>query len=510
MPLPKQNAAWPLHTPQSEKVAEWSAWYSGDPTALQTFYGPRSGGAQPHPSQLRGGLVGKIARWWWGQPTPAGEQRAKLHVPLAADICGTSADLLFSEPVRLRSDNNRVALALADLQKNGLDARLHEGAEVQAALGGVYLRTVWDETIAPMPWTEVAHPDGAVPEWRGGRLNAVTLWNELPSGPGKVYRLFERHERGAIVYALYLGTSSNLGKIVPVSDHSDAAHLADLVSDTDGFGVVYDGNTIVQPTFIDSLTVQYVPNMLPNRLDRRSPQGRSDLQGVEQFLDALDEAYSGWWRDIRLSKGRIHVPATMMDSAGPGQPGYVELDREVYVPVEGVLGTGGIKESIAVTQFEIRVQQHRDTCVAWTNTIIESAGYSTQSLSSDTGGAVTAAEVHSHERRSYMTRGKKTRYWRAALQDHLRAQIEIANAHLGAGIPDDPFTVEFQDGVQEAPMAIAGTLQALRNAEAASVKTRVSMLNPDWDEADVDAEAAAILRETGIGEPLPVPEDAGL
>lgn len=502
MPLPKPGASWPLHTTHSEKVSEWSAWYSGDPTALQTFYGHRTGVIE-RPSQFRGGLVGKVARWWWGQPTAPGESRAKLHVPLAADICGTSADLLFSEPVRLRSENAAVAQALAELQEHGLDSRLHEGAEVQSALGGVYLRTVWDETVSPMPWTEVAHPDGAIPEWRGGRLAAVTLWNELGSDGGVVHRLFERHEPGGIMYALYKGTATNVGKVVPVQSHPDAAYLGDLVADDVAF---YDGNTILQETLIDGLTVQYVPNMLPNRLDRRSPQGRSDLQGVEPFLDALDEAYSSWWRDIRLAKSRIHVPASMMDSAGPGQPGYVDLDREVYVPVEGILGGGSVSDSIYAHQFEIRVEEHKATCEAWTNTIIEAAGYSTQSLSSDTGGAVTAAEVHSHERRSYMTRGKKIRYWRAGLQDHLRAQIDIANAHLGAGIPDAPFTVEFQDGVQESPAAVGQTLQAFRNAEAMSTRTRVQIANPEWDEKAVDAEVAAILRETGVGEPLADPD----
>lgn len=507
MPLPKPGAPWPLHTVHSEKLAEWSAWYSGDPTQLATFYGPRTG-AVNRPSQYRGGITGKLARWWWGQPTPVGEQSAKLHVPLAADICGTSADLLFSEPVRLSSDNDGVAAALADLQENGLDARLQEGAEVGSALGGTYLRTVWDSDVSPLPWTEIAHPDGAIPEWRHGRLNAVTLWNELAGESGKVYRLFERHESGGIMYALYLGTATNVGKTVPVQTHPESAHLAELV---DAQAAFYEGNQIIQPTDILRLTAQYVPNMLPNRLHRSSPEGRSDLQGVEPFLDALDEAYSGWWRDIRLAKSRIYLPSSMVESGGPGQAGMVDLDREVHVPVEGVLARGdvGLANSIFAHQFEIRVQEHKDTCEAWAKTIVESAGYSSQSLSGDSGGAITAAEVYSHERRSYMTRGKKIRYWSPALREHLRAQIEIANQHLSAGIPDDDFTVEFQDGVQESPSTLGQTLQTLRNAEAASAQTRVQMLHPDWDAKQVDAEVAAILRESGSA-PVPIPEDAGL
>lgn len=500
MPLPKNQTPWPPASAHGEALAEWSAWYSGDPDQLSAFYGSRNG-TVAHPNQLRGGVVGRIARWWWGVPTGAGEQRSKLHVPLAADICGTSADLLFSEPVQLTSDNDKVAEALQTLQDNGLDSRLHEGAEVQAALGGVYLRTVWDSDVSDMPWTEVAHPDGAEPEFRNGRLYAVNLWSELGRlSEGTVHRLVERHEKGAIQYGLYEGTATNLGNLVPLQDHPETEHLALLP--------LIDGNT--QTTGLDRLTVAYVPNMLPNRLNRRSQQGRSDLQGVTPWLDALDEAYSSWWRDIRHAKARLHVPAQYLDSNGPGQGASVDLDREVYVPVEGVLATNKDGLLIDAQQFKIRVAEHRDTCEHWTNKIIESAGYSTQSLSSGSGGAVTAAEVHSHERRSYMTRGKKVRYWTAALYDHLQTQLEVANTHLKAGLPVEPFSVEFQDGVQESAMSLAQTTLAMRNAESASIRTRVLMLHPDWDKDEVDTEVAAIMRETGVGEPVPVPDDAGL
>lgn len=500
MPLPKNGTPWPPMSPHNESLAEWSAWYSGDPRQLQTFYGPRSG-AVAHPNQLRGGVVGAVARWWWGQPAAAGETPAKLHVPLAADICGTSADLLFSESVGLTSESETMAAFLTDLQENNLDAKLHEAAEVQAALGGTYLRTVWDSEQSPMPWTEIAHPDGAVPDFLHGRLRAVSLWSELSTlDSSTVWRLVERHEPGAIMYALYAGTPTNLGAARPLQDHPATEHLALLVND--------EG---VQVTGVDRLAVVYVPNMLPNRLHRSSPQGRSDLQGVEPLLDALDETYSSWWRDIRQSKARLHVPTQYLDDGGPGKGASFNPDREVYVPVEGVLGKSGDGLMIHAQQFAIRTDDHLRTCQDWTKTIVESAGYSTQSLTGDGGSAVTAAEVHSQERRSYMTRGKKVRYWTAGLRDLLLTQAEIANVHLSAGIDVQVPGIEFSDGVQDSPAQMAQTLQALRNAEAASIETRVQMLHPDWDKERRDAEVSAILRESGgSGEPLPNPDDAGL
>jgi A118 family predicted phage portal protein len=427
-----------------------------------------------------------------------GEQRAKLHVPLAADICGTSADLLFSESVTLSSGGKGMQEWLDGLQDDGLDARLHEAGEVTAALGGTFLRTVWDTDVSPRPWTEVAHPDGAVPEFRGGRLQAVSLWSELSSQvDGVVHRLVERHEPGVILYALYEGTALNLGRAVPLTEHPEAAYLANVVDAEGG-----------QATGTRRLTATYVPNMLPNRLSRHSPQGRSDLQGVTPLLDALDEAYSSWWRDIRHAKSRIHVPEAYLESAGPGNGAVADIERELYVPVAGVLGKPGEGLMINAHQFAIRVAEHAETCREWTARAVESAGYSTQSLSSDTGGAVTAAEVHAKNRRSYMTRGKKVRYWRAALRHHLVAQAEVANAHLGARLAVDDVRVTFPDGVQESQISLAHTAQALRNAEAASVETRVRLVQPDLDDDAVAAEVARIVAETGTGDLLPAP-DAG-
>ena len=246
-------------------MQEWSAWYSGDPAQLQDYYShhverPR---ARVRDAQLRTGVVGAVARWWWGQPVPNGERSTKLHVPLAADICGTSADLLFSEPVKLAGDNDSLTAYLDDMQDDGLDAQLQEAAEVAAALGGAYLRVCWDKDQAGLPWTDVVHADMALPEWRWGRLVAVTFWQTLPDLPRdhQTYRLLERHEPGRILYGLYAGKDGDLGRAVALPDHPDAEPLARLVDED---GAVETGT--------QRLTATYVPNIRPNR--RRRPRFR--------------------------------------------------------------------------------------------------------------------------------------------------------------------------------------------------------------------------------------------
>lgn len=509
MPLPENQTPWPVahHRRALDHMAEWSAWYSGDPDALGSVYTNKSpSNTRTRAAQHAGGVVGRVARWFWGQPTGTGEQPAKLHVPLAADICTTSSDLLFSEGVKLAADDKNQSLqaALDYLKRNGLDAELQQAAEVTAALGGGYLRTVWDEDMADMPWTDTVHADMALPSFRWGKLAGVTFWQLLApignEGDRIVWRLLERHEPGAILHGLYRGTADSLGLQVPLQEHPDAEHLALIVNEE---GLVETGT--------DRLTATYVPNMLPNRLDRGSHQGRSDLQGLEPMLDALDEAYTSWHRDIRHAKSRIHVPAAYLDSAGPGETGIANIDREVYVPLQGVMGANQGQLAIDVQQFKIRHEEHKATCESWRDLIIEAAGYSTGSLSSGRPtGSMTATEVRAEERRSYMTRGKKARYWQAGIEDHLATLIEVANANLGAGIREGDFTVSLPDGVQESPLSLAQTALALRNAEAASIETRVKLVRPDLDGTELSDEVARIMSESSAGEPLPVPADAGL
>ena len=500
MPLPTNGSTWPPdgHTAHLNAMDEWSAWYSGDPDQLQAHYGAGLAVSSTRPVQYAGGIAGRIARWWWGTPPTEGELRAKLHVPLAADIAGTSADLLFGDPVKLTSEDTKLAKWLDSLADEGLHSQLHEAGEVAAALGGVYLRTTWDADVADTPWLDAVQPDGAFPEFRHGRLRAVNLWTRLAAhDAGVVHRLVERHESGAIVYRLYAGTQSNVGHIVPLLDHPDAEDLGPLV-DQDG----------IQETGTQRLTVAYVPNMLPNRANRRSHQGRSDFQGVTPLFDALDEAYSSWWRDIRHAKARLHVPAQYLDTGGPGSAGIADIDREVYVPMEGVLAKADAGLMMQAQQFAIRYAEHAATCTDWANRAVQAAGYSAATFGEQGDGGMTATEVHARERRSYMTRSKKARYWSVGLRDALETLVEVANANLGAGLTPAAIGVDFGTGVQDSQLNLANTALALRNAEAASVETRVRMVHPDWTKDQVDTEVEAILAESG-SVTAAVPADAG-
>lgn len=508
MPLPiGGKTPWPPRElgGAQNRMAAWSAWYSGDPDQLSAVYGGQSGydptgtgffasekGGWAH----RGGVSGWLQRLFWGARTPMGERRTKLHIPIAGDLASTSADLLFSEPPTISVGNAKTQQRLDKLNRR-LHTRLLEAAEVQAALGGVYLRVCWDKDERPDgPWISAVHADAAVPEWCYDSLGAVTFWRVVEVDGNNVWRHLERHEPGAIMHGLYKGDPDELGVRMALEDHPATAPLADenmLPGDIIDTGVP------------GRLTAVYVPNMKPNRLWRAnaaaSGLGRSDYSGVEPLMDSLDETWSSWMRDIRLAKGRVIVPDVYLDSNGPGKGARWDVDREVYETLSLLPQPGGPPQ-MTIVQFAIRVEEHSRTAKEMLARIISDAGYSLQTFGMDPGpkGATTATEVNSRDKQSATTRDRKIEYWKPELVELLETLQLVDVAQFGSGIAVEEPDLGFGDAVSQDPESVARTLQLLEAAQAASTKTRVQMLHPDWDEPRVDAEVALILGEQpGVG-----------
>lgn len=486
----------------ASRMREWDAWYVGKPEQLAAVYGT---GPVVHtrPGQYRGGLVGAVSRFFWGRPvTPRGQQRTRLHVPLASDIATASADLLFAEPPRITVEDTAAQARLDEIVNTpAVHSALLEAAEVAAALGGVYLRVVWDGDVRPHAMLDAVDADAAVPEWRWRELAAVTFWQTLDGTDGAtVLRHLERHEPGRIVHSLHMGTDEELGRPIPLTEHPSTAWAADLV---DADGAIGTGTP--------RLTAGYVPNVRPSREWRGTPAlkplGRSDFDGSEPLLDALDETYSSWMRDVRLAKARLMVPAGYLTPNGPGQGATFDDDQEVFTELNMLTGRGEGSPPITPSQFAIRVREHRETAEQITHDVLRAAGYSASTFGETNGAAtgVTATEVVDRRELSETTRDKKTRYWSAGLGPITGALLDV-DRHVfgrpGAVLDTDP-AVSFGDQAQPDPEKLARTAQALLAAEAASTDVRVRMVHPEWDDDQVDAEVAAIHAESGRNVPDP-------
>lgn len=493
MPLP-EGGPWPPDNlaPVFQRLQAWSAWYGGNPDELSAVYGGQAGTPfdstsltrmQNHPSQYRGGVVGFFARWFWGEPLSLAQKRTKLHVPIAADIARTSAELLFAEPptIKVPDDGDTATQDRIDeLIDDGVHATLLEAAELCAALGGVYLTTCWDPDIADRPWLDARHADAAVPEWQWSKLSAVTFWQVLGDDGRKVIRHLERHEPGYILHAVYEGTAENLGKPIDLGAFGETAGLLPVVE-----------------TKIPKLTAEYIPNMRPNRLWRNLPAaaycGRSDFAGLEPQMDALDETMTSWMRDVRQGKGRIVVAEDALENLGAGSGSRWDPEREVYEGLRLLAKPG--EKLVEQIQFAIRVQEHRDTAQQHAEQIIRGGGYSVQTFGLAGEVAITATEVAAKERSSITTRGRKLNYWKPGTSSIGETLLMIDAALFGSGVTPVRPDIEFPDYVGTSLRENAQTAQLLLGAEAASMDTRVRLVHPDWDDEQVEAEIELIKSE---------------
>lgn len=507
MPLPNEpNMVWPPVSKEAAKYAEWSAWYSGDPERLIDVYGGLSA------SQTPDARVINPVPWWrfWTRvkrPSAGNQGHALLHVPLPGDLAAVNGALLFSEeprvtikeahegatPSSVAKETERRLLEI--MEDGGAYNTLIEGAETAAAMGGVFLRPVWDRAIAGFPFLATAQVDQAVPVFRWKQLVSVIFWRQIRQDGTQVIRHLESHEvidgKAFIFHGLFKGGARTLGDRMALNSFPETANLEEVVE-----------------LPFDSLDVQYIPNMRPNRLWRSSPLGISDYSGSEGLFDALDETYASWMRDIRLAKGRVMVPSEYLSNIGT-----FDVDHEVFTPLqmEPAAAQSGVK-SIEVTQFDIRVEQHLKTALEFTERVVSNAGYSPQTFGLHIEGrAESGTALRIRENRTFLTQKRKGHWWRPAVARALQQVLILDREQFNTeGIDADLLPqVYLADSIINDPVELSQTLNTLKSAMAASTETRVRMLHPEWTADQVKKEVDTIVEEEQIG-PMAAPELPGI
>ena len=490
-------------------MKRWEAWWVGDPAMLARAY---QQAVDTHPNTentppLRRGLKNWMTRMFWTRTkTPKANlaERTDLHVPIATDLCATSADILYSQTPTIRIDAQTAQNQIERYTDDGLYQVLIQGAETGAALGGRYHRVTWDPQIMPRPFLTTIDADGAIPEFTWGKLTGVLFWTVIAEDAATVWRHVETHTLDTngcdtTTHALYEGTGDNIGNRIPLDARPETAPLT---TSTNTEGILNQPPT-------PGLNVAYIPNQIPQRRWRHHQQaqhyGRSDLDGLEQLMDALDETYSSWMRDIRLGKARVFVDRSMLEvQAAPGVtiPAF-DLDQEIFTPLTDMAGSLQDQLPIQPQQFAIRVAEHQATCQELTKKIIRAARYSPSTFGDETQDAqVTATEIRARQAATETTRDRKIRNEKPALQALIVKMLRIDEAVFHTpGLDPENISVQFPPLVQETTDMHAQTAATLRGAELLSREVGVQMVHPDWDQSMVDAEVRRLNSEGPLSSP---------
>lgn len=555
MPLPKNNSEWPPKPfdVAFDQVAQWHTWWEGTSSKLTNF-GPHTGVVTPS------GFVSRVqaaSDAFFGKQAPGTSER-RLHLPVAGDIARLMGSLMFGNPPRASVAAETVEpeveepaepqvnefgipvpqekpkpVVKVDPAQERIDklcndervqSMLTVAGETASALGGVFLRVVWDQTIrADQAWLEMVDPDRAIPEFVWGYLSAITFWNDLVPDKqvevdqGVVYRHFQRYERGRIQHALYRGTNDNVGIQVGLNEHT-ATQLGvpakeydmegNLITDgVDSFGFLTTG--------VEGMGAVYVPNRRPNPAWRRDNQlkmlGMSDFPpDVIPIFMAIDEVYSSLMRDVRQGKGRMVVSENLLEVLGQGKGTGFNIDRELFSPVGESVDDDG-RPIIEQVQFEIRDGQHINIITMLLKEALRRVGVSPMSFGLVETVATTATEIKAWTADTNQTIESKRRLWAPELRDIYTDLIEI-DAKIfpaTAATLTQPIELDWPDVIAVSDREKAETLNLLKTAEAMSLRTRVAYLHDDWDDAAIEEEVDRIREDGKAAAPVIEPPFAG-
>lgn len=531
MPLPQSDpkSEWPPQQYQTifAHMNQWSAWYSNELSKLQDAYGggvaadstgffaSDTGGFKPTIGQ-------RMQRFFVGQRPLGANRNMKIPVPLAGMICQAVADLLYADPptftVRIDTDHdgsgapvktgNPTQERLNELADDGMYTQLARAAETGAVLGGSYLRVMWDKTFIPdKPFLDHVDADQALPEFRWGKLTAVTFWEVVAVEGEVVWRHLERHELdaygvGIVMHGLYRGKTDRLGIQMSLGMRDETKFYPSLVSSQS-----------------PGLCVEYVPNQGPSRLWRTDPVGRhlgrSSLDGIEHLMDQLSETMSDWMRARRAAKARIWYDKSLLGNPGPGQGAIADLDQETYVGTAGQIKGPNttMSDKLQVLQPKFEPTGYADTAAALIQQILQLSGFSSQTfgLEKESTRSIesTATEIEARERLTFLTRGRFIRTQTPHLSRIVGKLLAVDRAIFGTPNVDAPIWVDFPDSVQESMLRLAQTVQTLFAADSASMDQRVRILHPDWNDDMWDEEVAKLKAEYAapISDPESLPAE---
>lgn len=484
----RERMAWPPMDLERYKMKEHSVWYSGEAELLANFYFDND-----LQNYLNLNYGTRNNNKFWGRQIK-NNSNFFVHVPVANDISETSSAFLFGESpiIRFASESE----SMKDNQKNlddmltksGFFKKLVEASEIASAIGGVFIKVAWDSDLSEYPIPVIAQCEQAFPTFRFGKLVKVTLVYEVGNDGSTVCRLAETISKDEIKNELYKGSADNLGTIV---DLKSCEATKDLEPSIKTGGV---------------MTCVYIPNLLPNKLNRQSPMGRSDYQGQETLMDALDETFSAWMTDIQIARGRIHVPSGYIKQLGDGRTTF-NVDTMMYEELD--VDPTSMTDPIKATQFEIRSDQFEKTCLNLLDRIITSSGYSPQSFGLNIAGrAESGTALNVRERKSFATTNKKQSYWEDGLKDIIKAMCVIKNKFLGGTFNCDlDVNIAFADGISNNMSETSTSVKTLSDAKAISTDTKVRMVHPEWTDEQVKTEVERILNDESVGMPLGNPED---
>lgn len=420
-----------------------------------------------------------ISRWSADLGRFGQDQEGFIPYPAGRLAVKALAALLFGEDPTITHPDTAVDDRLRYLADEILlTARLLEGAITQGAQGETYLKVSWDTDLAKVPIVSTVPGRLVVPTFRFGMLESASIVRTFTDPRHSTYwRHVEEHTPGRIRNALWRGRLDSLGVVADLEDRPETRGLEE-----------------VEDTGIDEILLTHVPL----GRDSESPHGISLFDGLEAVMLGLHRLYSQEQHDAEIARRRIAVSEEYLTRDGAGRHRF-DRSSDLFVLSRDAAGTMG-KETASSVASPIEFHDDnvmRDRIAGRLRDFLIAVGLNPDTIdSSDAAGAISGTSRKLAQAMSLRTASASGRYWSWAIARTLRVALKVDAVHLGGPVSgaalDVLAQVNLADGLLEDDAELARILSDLDSAEAISTGQKVRRLHPEWTDAQVDEEVAAI------------------
>jgi len=494
----------------SDKISEYKVWSSGDAVKIRDFYSSY-------------GTDEALHYFWRNAPKTS----LKKHTGIPSLIASKMGYILFGNGINIEvvcyDENGNPDEKKSDIvreeiitlySKLEMERKLQLGASTESWCGHVFYKLSIDNTISDYPIIEVADiTHGRVVKQRG--IVKAIIFPKYYKEKSKDYRLDEIYsttDKGdaCITYKLFqLDVVKGTEKEVGLSTLEQTR----VYEDKD---VVFEG--------IKGILAFEKPNK-SSLLFSESDYGASDYEGAIDSFDAMDEAYTNIFKELRTNRTVRYIPKDMIPKSFNGEFALNDDFTDAYVQVESDVDQNS-KNEITFSIIPDKTESHKAKFLTALTTALNKAGLSPYAIGITGLESVNASAESQQERNKVTleTRKAKMSLWKPFIEEMLIKILELNDWMIEHKLVEQDYKdngikwenidiqVSFGDYIVETENSIIGQAINKLQAGVASTETAIKEIHPDWTDEQVMEEVNRIRYEKGVALDTPdaLPELTGI
>lgn len=494
----------------SEKIAEYKVWSSGNAVKIHNYYKQYGDYETLH--------------YFWRN---AQRTSLKKHTGIPSLIAQKMGYILFGNGIDIdivaydeagAKSEEKTAYIREELltlySKLDMEQKLQEGASIESWGGEVFYKLSVDNTLSDYPILEVADiTRGRVYKDRGiiREIRFPTYYKRKEDN----YRLDEvytqtENKDACIYYELYkLNVATGKEEKVSLDTLVETAHI-------DPEPIVFEG--------IKGMLAFAKPNK-KSLMFIDSDYGASDYEGAIDSFDAMDEAYSTIFRELRTNRTVRYIPKDMIPKSSDGKFNLNDDFTDAYVQIESDIDQNN-KNQITFSMIPDKTESHKAKFLTALTTALNKAGLSPYAIGITGLESVNASAESQQERNKVTleTRKAKMEVWKPFIEEMLIKILELNEWMIRNKKTDQPYNavgvnwdnteiqVAFGDYIVETEGSIVSNVAAKISAGITSTETALKEIHPDWTPEQILEEVNRIRYERGmaIDTPDSLPQLTGI